>query len=252
MKKSSVIALICFLIACILFLLAYITYRPTEQVQKLTTTYNTPAEHVANSDAKQLPENLSKQLISAEKFKKLKINVVNSDLILKKSTDANIVATVKQDASHKTNAADKIFQVKTEGDQMMLVSDAKFNGPITVAIPANIQAIEANTVSGDLRVQEVSSPNVALSVTSTSGDIAITSMTSSHSQFRANTTSGDVHFSDINALNAQVILSTNSGDLQAPGISQAEKQWTHTFGAGQNKIELHSVSGDVSLQENKK
>jgi len=113
------------------------------------------------------------------------------------------------------------------------------------------ESFSATTVSGSIELQEYYGAET--SIKSTSGDVEASLSTPLTGTFAARTISGDITVAIPGNSDCTVDLSSTSGDIETElelrNASRSRRQLSGDLGAGRGRLELHSVSGSLTVDE---
>lgn len=113
------------------------------------------------------------------------------------------------------------------------------------------ESFSATTVSGSIELQEYYGADT--SIRSTSGDVEAFLLTPLTGTFTARTISGDITVAIPSNSDCTVDMSSTSGDidtqLELHNTMQSRRQLTGVLGRGQGRLQLHSVSGSLTVDE---
>lgn len=257
MKKNSTIKILVFTVV------SFILAQGCANTSVKTQDKGGYTEEVVQAAGVSEAEILSKKIdIKIEKSQDEKLHYFynKNDNCKDKQIESSNKNQIKIDFSKIEEESDSFFNFSSE--KCVADKDAK----ATIQLPLSIKTIKVETVSGDIKISEVSSETMKLA--SVSGDQELLGKVK---ELKSTTVSGDVKFqSDI--LDPNVKVSTVSGDVEITfnempdinlqfstvnGDASFDKSFSNTeidgsvknlkFGKGSGEIEIHTVSGDAKI-----
>jgi lia operon protein LiaG len=167
-------------------------------------------------------------------LEEFKINVVSGDVIMQDIETAQLnLKTVSGDIKIEELIAEKIRTSSTSGD--IIVNDytgdmdaSSTSGDISLTDGRENEDVDASTVSGDILIEQDAVSDMKLG--STSGDIRVKLPEDSQFYLDINTVSGDI-----------------KQDFSLKVISSGRRDLEGEVGDGDERIMVHTVSGDVTI-----
>ncbi len=221
------------------------------------------AEDEAADDADSEGESEPKAEVPTEGSNNTCANVVAEtdcgDIVITASDDGMLHANYENNGNENQQLAYK-FDFKEKGDTFY-VSVKKQSGntfffkslptpdiTLYISVPAEIQAVTARSMSGDIKADVVVAGSLEL--TTMSGDIKVNSVQVS-GEYINSTMSGDIVAENIDALTADV--KSMSGDARFNGAAKVIKLSSTSGDArlkahGAEKVTSTSISGDVRIE----
>lgn len=229
MKMPLIFKLI--LISIICFVLAYVFYSlsgqdgmrfisPHRHEDKVTTsqTYRASFGHVKN----------------------VTIDTVDADLTLKQSD--NDMGGITFDADDALTSA---ISIRKTGDSITIQLVDKGAGhpeSMIVTLPKSVRSVHANTISGDIIVTYLKTPDYALE--SVSGDIELKVDGADIGRIKVATVSGDIKVSVKGKLAKKIFAEAENGDVDV----DSELAAAVVNRAGTDGMTLSSVNGEIDIK----
>ncbi|HLJ54965.1 MAG TPA: DUF4097 family beta strand repeat-containing protein [Chthonomonadaceae bacterium] len=131
--------------------------------------------------------------------------------------------------------------------------------PLDITVESISGAVNVTEASGNIGLKAVSGDVEAEQLVATrlqaqtvSGDVKVGMKEAFHGAMQLNTVSGDVTLKLPEGTNARVSLASTSGELhcehEASDVTSCETLWTGQIGTGAGTINVQTISGDVRIQ----